>query len=153
MFDKTIAQETVLDLLDFNSKDEFGFFMLKLGRPSLVSSEDSSALTLKETMTLKLASIMLNIGVESNKAYAYSEAVLGTFFAKGWNEFKKLVEEGNQELCCMIEDNQLARIFIRGKDDGREFEVGAVKPVLLPTTRCEINVNRSLRPVLYRAMK
>ncbi len=153
MFDKTMAQETVLDLLDFDSNDDFSSFLLKLGRPSPVSPIDSFTLTLKETMTLKLASILLNIGVESSKAYSYSEAVLGNFMAKGWNEFKKLVEEGNQELCCMIEDNQLARIFVRGKDDGREFEVGAVKPVLLPTTRCEINVNRSLRPVLYRAMK
>ena len=153
MFDKTIDQKTVLDLLDLDSSDDFGSFMFKLGRPLPALPEGSFTLTLKETMTLKLASMMLNVGVERNKAYSYSEAVLGNFFAKGWNDFLKLVEDGNQALCCMIEDNQLARIFIRGKDDGREFEVGAVKPVLLPTTRCEINVNRSLRPVLYRALK
>ena len=153
MFDKIIDQKTVLDLLDCDSSDDFVSFMLKLGRPYSSSSRDSFSLTLKETMTLKLASTMLNIGVEAHKAYSYSEAVLGSFFAKGWNDFLKLIQGGNQELCCMIEDNQLARIFIRGKDDGREFEVGAVKPVLLPATRCEINVNRSLGPVIYRAQK
>ena len=43
----------------------------------------------------------------------------------------------------------VSRIF----DDQKERELGAVKPVLLPTTRCEINVFRAVRPILYRAQR
>ena len=61
------------------------------------------------------------------------------------------MENEEQELFCLIEDGQLTRIFLRGKEDPREVDVGAVKPVLFPVTRCEINVFRVIRPVIYKA--
>lgn len=153
MYDKRLSSETVMELLDFESFEDFNSFMIQMGKLAPSSSGDVIVLTPKEVLALKLASVLLSVGVNKSKAYNYAETVLFTYFSKQWTELQKLIEDGNQELFCLIEDSQLARIFLRAKDDGREFEVGAVKPVLLPTTRCEVNVNRAIRPVVYRALK
>jgi hypothetical protein len=153
MFSKDLSLETVSDLLDFESVSALNSFLDSVGRPDQGLGGATDKLTLKDALILKLVARLLSVGVDPSKAHTYAEAVLASFFSKGWNDFQKLVQDGNQELYCMIEDSQLARIFVRAKDDGREFDVGAIKPVLLPTTRCEINVSRAIRPVIYRTMK
>lgn len=153
MFSRNLTTDTVSNLLDFESTDDFVLFMLEIGQESPDHADKIETFSLKDALILKLAASLLAIGVDRSKALSYSEAVLGSHLAKGWNDFQELIEDDNQELYCLIEDSQLARIFLRAKDDGREFDIGAVKPVLLPTTRCEINVCRAIRPVIYRAQK
>ncbi len=150
MFTKAISKETVSELMELNSVDALKLFLSDVGASVY---DESPEFTLRDALVLKLAGSLLRVGVDCSKALSYAEAVLGYHMAKGWNEFQKLIEDGNQDLFCLIEDNQLARIFVRGRDDGREFDVGAVKPVLLPTTRCEVNVGRAVRPVMYRATR
>ena len=105
-------------------------------------------------MIFRLAAIMKGLGVESGKAYRYAEAVLRTsLFSPQEEGLLASLENETEELYCHIAYNQLARIFVRNADDQKERELGAVKPVLLPTTRCEINVFRAVRPILYRAQR
>jgi hypothetical protein len=47
----------------------------------------------------------------------------------------------------------LSRIFLRGIDDNREIDVGAEKPVLFPVSKCELNVSRTIRPMITRAQQ
>ena len=61
------------------------------------------------------------------------------------------IENESQELFCLIADDQLTRIFLRNKEDSKEVDIGAVRPVLFPIITCEINVFRVIRPVVYRA--
>ena len=83
----------------------------------------------------------------------YSEAVLGSRLQERGRHALEWLENESEELFCLLEDNQLARIFIRSKDDSKEVDIGAVKPVLFPTIRCEVNVFRVIRPVIYRARR
>ncbi len=153
MFLKELSANTVSDLLDFQSIDDLWAFMVQIGEPLPPTPQQVEGLTVKNVLFLKLAERLVSVGVDPSKSLTYAEAVLGNYIAKGWTEFQKLIQDANQELYCLIEDNQLARIFLRARDDGREFDIGAVKPVLLPTTRCEINVCRAIRPVVFSALK
>ncbi len=99
----------------------------------------------------KLAQVITHTGVDPDKAVRYAEAILGTRMPEDYQNIIEWIENEKQELFCFIADAQLSRIFLRNKEDAKELDVGAVKPVLLPTTRCEINVFRVIRPVIYRA--
>ncbi len=94
--------------------------------------------------------MIAHVGVDSPKAATYAEAILGTRLQAHDKNVVDWIENEAQELFCFIADNQLARIFLRNKDDSKEVDVGAIKPVLFPTTKCEINVFRVIRPVVYR---
>jgi hypothetical protein len=100
---------------------------------------------------LKLARLIETLGVDRLKSARYSEAVLSQRIAAHDKNALDWIENEAQELFCLIADRQLARIFLRSKEDFKEMDVGAVKPILLPTTKCEINVFRAIRPVLVRA--
>ncbi|MDD3471535.1 MAG: hypothetical protein PHS86_02030 [Syntrophaceae bacterium] len=153
MLSKDLTPDAVARLLDFESLNDFNSFLQEVDYEGKQKLDQAYKFTVGEGVILKLALILSRVGVEMSKVHSYSDAILGSFITKGWNDFHKLVEDDNQELCCLIEDNQLARIFLRSKDTGREYDVGAVKPVLLPTTRCEINVTRAIRPVIYSIQK
>jgi hypothetical protein len=99
----------------------------------------------------KLAQAMERIGVPPEKSVRYADAVLGSRLSAHEENALDWIENEAQELFCLICDNELARIFLRNKEDGKEVDVGAVKPMLFPTTRCEINVFRVIRPVVYKA--
>ena len=102
---------------------------------------------------LRLAQIIESLGVDRAKALRYSEAVLAQRLSTHDKNALDWVENETQELFCLISDGQLARIFLRNKEDSKEMDVGAVKPVLLPITRSEVNVFRAIRPVLLRAIQ
>jgi hypothetical protein len=104
-----------------------------------------------DLVMLSLAQVIGKVGVEGEKAIRYSEAVLGSRLRDHDETVVDWIENEAQDLFCLIEDDQLSRIYLRNKEDFKEVDVGAVKPVLFPTTRCEINVFRVIRPVVYRA--
>lgn len=106
---------------------------------------------LADLITWKLAAVMMELGVEAAKAKTYARTILGPRLTRGEKSGLEWIEDSNQELHCLLEDKQLARIYLRDKENRTEADVGAVKPVLLPTTRCEINVSRVVRPIVYWA--
>jgi len=99
----------------------------------------------------KLTESMEGVGVPRQKAQKYAEAVLGPRFPTDEKTALAWVENETQELYCMLVDGELARIFLRNKEDHKKINVGAVKPVLFPTIITEINVFRVIRPVLFKA--
>ncbi|MFH1112826.1 MAG: hypothetical protein V1792_02800 [Pseudomonadota bacterium] len=112
---------------------------------------DGSLFAVADVVMMRLAEVIRHLGVDRGKAIRYSEAVLGSRLRAHDETVVDWIENEAQELFCLISDGQLSRIYLRNKEDFKEFDVGAVKPVLLPTTRCEINVFRVIRPVVYRA--
>lgn len=106
---------------------------------------------LGDLIAWRLAQVMVGLGVEPKKARIYAETVLNPRAAGSAGNLLDWSKPPNQELYCLLEDNELARIYVRDKENRTEADIGAVKPVLLPTTRCEINVSRVIRPVLYWA--
>jgi len=151
MFEPKVRAKDAALLLDLPSSEELaGVPWDEIGEP--VPAKDGYRLS--HIMIFKLAAIMKRLGVESNKAFRYAQAVLRTsLFSTQEEGLLASLENEREELYCQIADNQLARIFVRNVDDQKERELGAVKPVLLPTTRCEINVFRAVRPILYGAQR
>lgn len=105
----------------------------------------------RDLVMMKLAQVIETLGVDRQKSSRYSEAVLRQRLSAHDKNAIDWIENETQELFCLIADRQLARIFLRSKEDRKEMDVGAVKPILLPTTKSEINVFRAIRPVLVRA--
>jgi hypothetical protein len=151
MFSKLVSVEDAVQILDVSDRavlDE----AISCGQ--LIPADKTKKnikLRLGDIVMFKLAQVIEHTGVDREKAPRYAEAILGARLSANDKNVVEWVENEAQELCCFIADNQLARIFLRSKDDSKEVEVGAVKPVLFPTTRCEINVFRVIRPVVYRA--
>lgn len=110
-------------------------------------------LVLKDLLTIRLAQIFSHMGVPVPKAFAYAEAVLDSRLPQDHESLLEWIENENQELFCSIADDQLTRIFLRSHDGQKEVDVGAVRPELFPTTRCEVNVFRAIRPVVFKARK
>ncbi len=108
---------------------------------------------INDLVIFKLSQVLHHAGVEKAKAFRYAEAILGSRLQVNQENLVEWVENEKQDLFCLIADSQLARIFLRNKDDLKELDVGAIKPVLLPITRCEINVFRVIRPVIMRAQQ
>jgi len=112
---------------------------------------DGDRFYVRDLAMLKLARLIETLGVDRLKSVRYSEAVLAQRLTAHDKNALDWIENETQELFCLIADRQLARIFLRSKEDFKEMDVGAIKPILLPTTKCEINVFRAIRPVLIRA--
>jgi hypothetical protein len=100
-----------------------------------------------------LARALLGLGVSADKARPYAAAVLEPRMCRHDSGPVDWVENQTQELFCLIADGELARIFLRSNEGRKELDIGAVKPVLFPTTLCEVNVFRVIRPVIMRARK
>jgi hypothetical protein len=151
MFEQKVRAKDVAFLLDLPSSEELAAVPWgEIGEPA--PTKDGYCLS--HIMIFKLAEIMKGLGIEPAKAFRYAEAVLRTsLFSPQEEGLLASLEDETEKLYCQIADNQLARIFVRNADDQKERELGAVKPVLLPTTRCEINVFRAVRPILYRAQR
>jgi len=107
---------------------------------------------LYDIILLKLAETISAVGVSDDKALKYAEAVLEPRFPEDDKTARAWAENESQELYCQLVDGELARIYLKNTEDHKEIDVGAVKPVLFPTIRTEINVFRVIRPVLYKAM-
>ena len=122
--------------------------VLDLGSPSAVeeaaaagllapikSARKGAAFKVEDLLIYRLATVIQSVGVDAKKARRYAEAVLSERITANEDNLVDWVENESQELLCLICDNQPARIYLRNKDDGREIDVGAVKPVLLPATK------------------
>jgi hypothetical protein len=151
MFSKLVGLEDAVHILDVSDRsvldEAIGFGQLKPAE----KNNKNTMFRLGDIVMFKLTQVIEHTGVDREKAPKYAEAILGSRLPAHDRNMLEWVENEAQDLFCFIADNQLARIFLRGKEDSKEVEVGAVKPVLLPTTRCEINVFRVIRPVVYRA--
>jgi hypothetical protein len=106
---------------------------------------------LADIILFKLAQAIEQVGVSAEKASRYADAILEPRLPAHDKSVAEWVENDTQELYCLIADGELARIFLRNKEDRKEFDVGAVKPVLYPTILSEINIFRVMRPVIYKA--
>ncbi len=106
---------------------------------------------LADIAIFKLMEAIQGVGVPRDKAQRYAEAVLEPRFPTDEKTALAWVENETQELYCMLVDGELARIFLRNKEDHKEIDVGAIKPVLFPTIKSEINVFRVIRPILFKA--
>lgn len=153
MLSKHVTLEEALDLLDLEDASKLqeaekkGFI-----QPANRNSKKESFL-IQDLVTLKLAFAIEDMGLASERAIRYAEAILGVHSSQIFNKTIAWVESDTHELFGMFADKQLSRIFIRSLDDNREIEVGAEKPVLFPTTRCELNVSRTVRPVITRTQQ
>lgn len=151
MFSKLVSVEDAVQILDMSDRSVLDEAIAGGQLTPADKSKKNIKLRLGDIVMFKLAQVIEHTGVDREKAPRYAEAILGARLSANDKNVVEWVENEAQELCCFIADNQLARIFLRSKDDSKEVEVGAVKPVLFPTTRCEINVFRVIRPVVYRA--
>jgi hypothetical protein len=146
-----IDAEQAAHLLDLHDKGELDRAMAAGALRPAKKGKDGARFRLADIILYRLATVVGQVGVETEKAARYAEAVLGQRLQAHGKNPVEWVENEEQELFCLIEDGQLTRIFLRGKEDPREIDVGAVKPVLFPTTKCEINVFRVIRPVIVKA--
>jgi hypothetical protein len=151
MFSRLVSCEDAAYLLDLESAADLSQAVAGGELQVAKSGPMGDRVRVGDVVMFRLAQVMRGLGVESEKSVRYAEAVLSSRLVAHDANLMEWVENETQELFCMIADGQLARIFLRNKDDFRELEVGAVKPVLFPATRCEINVFRIIRPVIYRA--
>lgn len=151
MFQQYVSAEETVGLLDLQSRKQLDRAVERGELKAAETDPQGDTFLLADVVLFKLAQALRGLGVDSQKAQRYAEAVLGARLETHQEEILDWVENETQELFCLIADSELARIFLRNKEDGKEVEVGAVKPILFPTTRCEINVFRVIRPVVYRA--
>jgi hypothetical protein len=151
MYDKLVSARDAAHILEMDGTDDLEAAVDQgAARPSGEAGKDRM-FSVAELILFALARAIESIGVDPDKSRTYSEAVLSNRLRTHDDHTLEWVENEAQELFCLIADNQLARIFLRNKEDGKELDVGAVKPILFPVTKCEINVFRVVRPVLFRA--
>jgi hypothetical protein len=150
MLSRLVSQEKAAELLDFDDPQDLTS-AVEIGLLKTADGGKSDRYHLVDVVLLQLSLTLIDLGVEPDKAARYSEAILGQRLEEHGKTAVEWIENEAQELFCQIADGELARIFLRGKEDQREVEVGAVKPILFPTTRCEINVFRVIRPVIFKA--
>jgi hypothetical protein len=151
MLSRLVTQEKAVKVLGLDDHQELEAAVTDGLLKPAESGAKSDRFRLVDIVLLQLSLALTDLGVEPMKAARYSEAILGQRLEEHGKNALEWIENEAQELFCQIADGELARIFLRGKDDLREVEVGAVKPILFPTTRCEINVFRVIRPVIFRA--
>jgi hypothetical protein len=151
MFSEVVSAKQAAFILDLTDPDELAAVVQRGEIKAVHSEREGDHFLVRDLVVLKLARTIQGLGVDPAKARRYSEAVLGQRLSTHRDNPEDWIENESQELFCLVADNQLARIFLRNKEDFREVDVGAIKPVLLPTTKCEINVFRVIRPVIYRA--
>ncbi len=150
MLTKHVTVEEALLLLDLEDPSKLREAEEKgLIHPVNPNSKKESFL-IQDLVTLKLALAILDIGLAPDRAIRYAEAILGVHSSQTLKKTIAWVDSDTHELFGMFADKQLSRIFIRSLDDNREIEVGAEKPVLFPISKCELNVSRTIRPVIAR---
>jgi hypothetical protein len=151
MLSKLFSPEDAVQLLDMKDISELQAAVESGELKYAESAGKKHKLLLSDLVMFRLSQVLTHVGVDKQKALRYAEAILESRLHAHEKNIVEWVENETQELFCYIADAQLSRIFLRNKDDSKEVDVGAVKPVLLPVTRCEINVFRVIRPVIYRA--
>jgi hypothetical protein len=151
MLDSIVTAEQVEKLLRLEGSAEIDQAVHQKVLVPAKEDGETRGFLLADIINWRLAQVMVGLGVEPGKAKIYAETVLNPRLAGRQGTLLDWAETPNQELYCLLEDSELARIYLRDTENRTEADVGAVKPVLLPTTRCEINVSRVIRPIVYRA--
>jgi hypothetical protein len=150
MFSKLVSTQDAAYLLDIQDRAILDQ-AVEQGLLKHAQSGAKSRYQISDIVMFKLAQTISHVGVDPEKAARYAEAVLSPRLTAHDKNALEWIENESQELFCLISDDQLTRIFLRGKEDSKEMDVGAVRPVLFPTINCEINVFRVIRPVVYKA--
>lgn len=153
MLGKNVTTKEALYLVDLETEEMLeqaikdGFI-----RP-VKDDNQKKSFALQDLVTLKLALSMVDLGLSPDRAIRYAEATLGVGSSQAFNKTMAWIDGETHELFCLFADKQLSRIFLRGVDDNREIDVGAEKPVLFPSSKCELNVSRTIRPMITRAQQ
>ncbi|MEW6350599.1 MAG: hypothetical protein AB1646_16160 [Thermodesulfobacteriota bacterium] len=150
MPERLLNEEEALFVLEMSEREALDRAITQGLLKSAESGKKGNKFRVIDLLLFELARIMVRTGVDEEKSRRYSEAVLSTRIPDNEKKLLEWVENEAQELLCLLEDGQLSRIFLRGLVDGKKVDVGAVKPVLFPTVRTEINVFRAIRPVVLR---
>lgn len=153
MFSQLVSREDAAYLLDIQSPEILDKDLAKEVLKPVGTGPQGDRFRLSDVVMMKLALTLRQIGVEDFKAARYAEAVLGARLSAHDQNVVDWIENETQELFCLIADDQLARIFLRSKEDSKELDVGAIKPVLFPITKSEVNVFRAIRPVILKARR
>ncbi len=151
MFSRIIKLEEAARLLDSQSGPGLQKNLAVAGVKPVKSKGKAGQYRVGDIVVFKLAQMINHIGVDLEKAFVYAETILESRLEANDPNLMEWIENEAQELFCIIADDQLARIFLRNKEDDREIDVAAIKPILFPTTVCQINVFRVIRPVVLRA--
>jgi hypothetical protein len=153
MLGKNVTTKEALYLVDLESEDKLEQ-AIKDGLVKPVKGDNKKdSFALHDLVTLKLALSMVDLGLAPGRAIRYAEATLGVGSTQAFNKTMAWIDGETHELFCLLADKQLSRIFLRGVDDNREIDVGAEKPVLFPVSKCELNVSRTIRPMITRAQQ
>jgi len=151
MFSRIVSEEKTAQLLDLAGGPALRKSLSAAGIIPVKSKGKTGHYRIGDIVVFKLAQIINHIGVDAEKAAIYAETILESRLETHDRHLLEWIENEAQELFCIIADDQLARIFLRNKEDDREIDVAAIKPILFPTTVCEINVFRVIRPVILHA--
>lgn len=153
MLGKNVKTKEALYLVDLDTEEKLEQAIRDGLVKRIKGDKKEDAFLLQDLVTLKLALSMIDIGLAPDRAIRYAEAVLGVGSNQTFNKTMTWIDGETHELFCMLADKQLSRIFLRNSDDEREIDVGAEKPVLFPTSKCELNVSRIIRPMITRAQQ
>ena len=152
MFDMLVNPEEALRILSLGDRSELD---RAINNGELPEQHEGGVpgkrFRIGDVVMFELTKAIRCLGVDGAKSVRYAQAVLGSRLAENDENVLDWIENESQDLFCLIADSQLARIFLRDKEGAKEVDVGAVKPVLFPTTKCEINVFRVIRPAVFRA--
>lgn len=152
MFDKVVSQNIAATLLGLNGADRLESALTSsIVTHSPGDADNVTGILVMDIVKLQLSDSLRELGVEEKKAFVYADTILSVRSLNDETNLKDWLAEDGDDLYCLIEDKQLARVFLKCSLTGREVDIAAVKPVLLPTTKCELNVSRALRPLVKRA--
>ena len=153
MFSRLVSVEQVAHLLDLEDGSGLPKALADAGVEAVKKKAKAAQYRVGDIVMFKLAEVIRHMGVDTEKALVYAETILESRLETHDRHLLGWIENETQELFCLIADDQLARIFLRNREDDREIDVAAIKPVLFPVTLCEINVFRVIRPVILRAQQ
>ncbi len=151
MLSRLVNVEQAAHLLDAEHGPALPKALAEAGVEPIKPKGKTGRYRVRDLVMFKLAQVINHMGVETEKALIYAETILESRLETHDQHLLEWIENETQELFCLIADDQLARIFLRNKEDAREIDVAAIKPILFPVTLCEINVFRVIRPVILRA--
>lgn len=152
MFDRVVNRDLAVSILGFNGEERLDSAESdKIVHPEHGSEITSPGYLIMDLVKLQLSNALGEVGVDREKAFIYADAALSAGRTGDPGSLTEWVEEDGDDLYCLLSDRQLSRIFLRCSVTGRETDIGAIKPVLLPSINCEVNISRVIRPVVKRA--
>lgn len=151
MLSRLVSSDDAAYLLDMKSPEDFHEAAARVSLLPSKQGPKGKQYRVADVIVLKLAQAIGQVGVNAEKAMRYADAILSPRLPHRDKTAVEWVENEAQELFCLIADGELSRIFLRDKEDYKELDVGAVKPVLFPAVVSEVNVFRVIRPVIHKA--